>query len=211
MEPQVISEGPGVRGGSTVNAPDTALQLLLEDHKALSDVIEALEVRLPEISRRDPETLDLLANLIDYIAEYPDQVHHPREDRIIERLIDKGLTPSERIIVELTVTQHAELGAATARMAVDIDAVLAKAQDAGPQLEHDTRIYLAMQKEHMRREEQQLFPVALRLFTATDWAEIEASETAVPDPLKESRLDRYASLLALLDGYRSAGLAITRG
>lgn len=183
----------------TLNAPSPALQMLLEDHKTLGGVIDALELCLPQISQRDPYTLDLLANLIDYIAEYPDQVHHPREDRIIEHLIDKGLTPSERIIVELTVAQHAELAAATASMELDIDALLSKQQGAGMQLDHDARIYLAMQKEHMRREEQQLFPMAVRLLTATDWSEIKASETDVPDPLRESRLNRYASLLALLD------------
>jgi len=197
----VASESSVGHGGGITSAPSIALRLLLEDHKTLCTVIEALEVRLPEVARRDPETLDLLANLIDYIAEYPDQVHHPREDRIIERLIDKGLTPSERIIVELTVAQHAELAAATARMETDIDALLSKQHDAGVQFDHDARIYLAMQKEHMRREEQQLFPVAVRLFTAMDWKEIEASEPEVPDPLQESRLDRYASLLALLDGH----------
>ncbi len=192
-------------------APNQVLKLLLEDHRTLSDVVEALESRLSGNSRRDPETLDLLANLIDYITEYPDQVHHPREDRIIERLIDKGLTPSERTIVELTVAQHAELGAATARMAVDMDALLARESDAGEQLDHDTRAWLAMQKEHMRREEQQLFPVASRLFTAKDWAEIEASEPEVPDPLVESRQDRYASLLALLDEHRTSRPTTTRG
>jgi len=198
----VTAENPATHAGSPEKSPGLVLQRLLEDHKSLCDVIEALEIRLPQISKRDPDTLDLLANLIDYIAEYPDQVHHPREDRIIERLIDKGLTPSERIIVELTVAQHAELGAATARMEVDVDALLSKQRDAGLQLDHDAKIYLAMQKEHMRREEQQLFPMAVRLFTPADWSEIEAGEPEVPDPLRESRLSRYASLVALLDERR---------
>ncbi len=198
----MTAENSGTRAGSTESAPGLALQLLLEDHKTLGKVIEALEMRLPQISKRDPDTLDLLANLIDYIAEYPDRVHHPREDRIIERLIDKGLTPSERIIVELTVAQHAELGAATTRMEVDIDALLSRQRDAGVQLDQDAKIYLAMQKEHMRREEQQLFPMAVRLFTPADWREIEAGEPEVPDPLRESRLSRYASLVALLDERR---------
>jgi hemerythrin-like domain-containing protein len=198
----VTTENSGTRTGSTVDAPGLALQLLLEDHKTLCEVIDALETRLPQVSKRDPETLDLLANLIDYIAEYPDRVHHPREDRIIERLIDKGLTPSERTVVELTVSQHAELGAATARMEVDMDALLSKQRDAGVQLDHDARVYLAMQKEHMRREEQQLFPMAVRLFTPADWSEIAAGEPEVPDPLRESRLSRYASLLALIEGHR---------
>ena len=198
----MTAENSGTRAGSTKSAPGLVLQLLLEDHKTLGEVIEALEMRIPQISKRDPDTLDLLANLIDYIAEYPDQVHHPREDRIIERLIDKGLTPSERIIVELTVAQHAELGGLTARMEVDIDALLSRQRDAGVQLDRDAKIYLAMQKEHMRREEQQLFPMAVRLFTPADWREIEAGEPEVPDPLREGRLSRYASLVALLDERR---------
>lgn len=196
------AENSGTAADSTESAPSLALQLLLEDHKTLGEVIEALEMRLPQISKRDPDTLDLLANLIDYIAEYPDRVHHPREDRIIERLIDKGLTPSERMIVELTIAQHAELGATTARMEVDIDALLSRQSDAGVQLDQDAKTYLAMQKEHMRREEQQLFPMAVRLFTPADWREIEAGEPEVPDPLRESRLSRYASLVALLDERR---------
>ena len=187
-----------------------ALTRLLEDHRALGEVIMAFEVRLDRLTQRDPETLDLLASLVDYVAEYPGRVHHPREERIIDRLVDKGLTPGERVVVEVTVRQHAELASATAQLESDIDALLARQRDAGVHFDHDIRAYLALQKEHMRREEQQLFPMAVRLFSKADWRDIEAAEPDDPDPMMESRLERYANLLALVDSHRSQGTLLDR-
>jgi len=180
---------------------------LLEDHRHLTRILDALASHLEPADLCDPEALDLLANLVDYVAEYPERVHHPREDRINERLVDTGLTPGERVLVELTVAQHAELAAFTARLESDIDAVLSHGAEANSRFLADMQGYFAMQKEHMRREEQQLFPMALRLLSADDWNEIVQSERGIDNPTHEALMARYRSLYDLAD---SADGSVTR-
>ncbi|MCP5182645.1 MAG: hemerythrin domain-containing protein [Pseudomonadales bacterium] len=168
---------------------------LTVDHRRLAFMLDVLETRLADSGELDADLLVLLDCLIDYIREYPQTVHHPREERITERLVDKGLTPGERVVVELTMTQHVDLSAATDKLGRDVTALLAREADAVPVFVTDVRRYLELQREHMRREEQQLFPLAMRLLTDADWNEVEAAEPNTTDPVYESRQDRYRALM----------------
>lgn len=178
---------------------------LLDEHRRLDTVFSVFEQYTRQRMSHDPAQLDLLSCLADYVVEYPERVHHPREDLITEQLVDKGLTPGERVLVELTVSQHAELAGWTARIARDVDQMLAHGKRADERFRADVLAWIDLQRHHMRREEQQLFPLAIRLLSAEDWREIERSDTRVPDPVSESRLDRYRSLYDLVSSFKSSG------
>ena len=134
--------------------PPPTLVRLLDDHRRLDAILAVVDRHLQDGSIQDPAILDLLACLTDYVNEYPERIHHPREDLVTERLVDKGLTPGERVLVELTVSQHAELAARTQRVAQDVDRLLMHRRGADAAFRQDVRRYLEMQRDHMKREEQ---------------------------------------------------------
>lgn len=171
---------------------------LLEDHRRLEAVMGVFDRHVHDGTLHQHQVLDLLSCLTDYIAEYPEQVHHPREDQITDRLVDKGLTPGERVLIELTVSQHAELSALTQRIAEDVDRILAGRAEADISFHADVGQYLELQRQHMRREEQQLFPLAARMLTSEDWREIEAEIARSTGPQEEARDERYRSLFDLV-------------
>lgn len=178
---------------------------LMNEHRQLDTVFSIFERSAEERLVHDPAMLDLLASLADYVVEYPERVHHPREDLITDRLVDKGLTPGERVLVELTVSQHAELAGWTARIARDVNQMLAHGQQADLRFAADVRAWTTLQRNHMRREERQLFPLAIRLLSAEDWRHIELEDTRVPDLVDEARLDRYRSIYELVRAMQANG------
>ena len=172
---------------------------LREDHARLGRAVTAMRAHIGSRDRDERGAwLDLLASLVDYVAEYPDVVHHPREDRLFERLVDQGLTPAERQLVAMNLAEHAKLAEATERLMADVDAVLAGATLSETDLATHALNYLDLQVEHMRREEAQLFPLAERLLSEADFEALDQELAAQRDPLFEQRATRYDDLLEFI-------------
>ena len=171
------------------------LDRLHKDHARLARILDALEATAARC--RDGARgalLDKLATLVDYIAEYPDAVHHPLEDRIFAHMNRKQLTEQERRVLEDNVAQHEELAAATRDLVAAIDALLRNTQAAGAELQPKVDGYVELQRQHMRNEEGLVFPLARATFSETDWASLEQDDAQSHDPLFDRRLSRYESL-----------------
>ncbi len=183
--------------GEHQSGNDEALVLsrLEEDHHHLSKVMRVLEAQLARRNDDDEEVdWSLLAEVLAYVSEYPDAVHHPLEDRMFDKVLDKGLTPAERELVHFNLSQHAEIIGATSRLAADIDRILNDiVVPIDVVVEHCER-YLDMQRSHMRNEQVHLFPLAQRLLEEADWREIAEELARQEDPMFKLRQGRYDSL-----------------
>ena len=168
---------------------------LEEDHHHLTKVMRVLEAQL---ARRDSDDDDvdwsLLAEVLAYVSEYPDAVHHPLEDRMFDKVLDKGLTPAERELVHFNLSQHAEIIGATAQLSADIDRILNDIVVPIEVVVDHCRRYLDMQRSHMRNEQVHLFPLAERLLDDDDWREIAQELESHEDPMFKLRQGRFDSL-----------------
>lgn len=170
-------------------------QQLCRDHRNMQQLLDAFEQLLADFGRRerDPATLGLILDALDYISVYPDRWHHPLEDLAMERLRTKpaaNMVPADR-----TMAEHKALTAATRRMnllfyAIANDAAVERTQLFGP-----AREYLTLQRQHMERENREVFPQLERLLTAEDWEQIERQLQVQRDPLFNRGLrEMYDSL-----------------
>ena len=171
------------------------LRRLHTDHKHIGRVLTVLEnqIRKLDDDGEGPD-FDLLANLIDYISEYPDAIHHPLEDQLFDHLVNKGLTPSERKLVFANLGKHVEIIAATKKLAQDVATVLNGAVISAIRLKEHVDEYIHTQRSHMWVEEQQLFPLAEHMFSDEDWVQLEQLCEAAQDPLFDKTLARYEDL-----------------
>ena len=171
------------------------LQRLHQDHRRLALLLQALEAQGQACSQGARGAhLDQLMAVVDYIVEYPDNVHHPLEDRIFAELQQKSLTAEEAQVLADNVAQHAKLTAATSKLSADIDTLIGGPAQGLAELQQHVGQYVELQRQHMRNEEERVFPLALRKFSDTDWEGLEALDEQTHDPLFERRLSRYESL-----------------
>ena len=143
------------------------LERLGEDHARIAAVIRELgELIDPLSSELDWQRLSELMEFLDYFA---DRVHHPLEDRLFDRLTEKGLTPTERHLVFRNMGQHQRISANTESLSS-----LVRTAQQGAAVDEDAfreaaMSYIGLQRRHMRFEEAHLFPLLESAFDNDDW------------------------------------------
>jgi hemerythrin-like domain-containing protein len=160
--------------------PPVLIERLGKDHARIAAVVR----ELAELTETLGEVLDWqrLSELVEFLDYYADRVHHPLEDRLFDRLVNKGLTPTERHLVVRNLAQHQEIRTLTEALARQIDL----ARKGGAVDLDDFRElaanYLGLQRRHMRFEESHLFPLLEAEFDNEDWNALMGILKDSPEP-----------------------------
>ena len=152
-----------------------------QDHARLRRVLDLLEELLDRFHEGDEPDYELMDELLEYMDSYADIVHHPTEDLIFQRLIDKGVEPSE--VFTIPMRQHAGLSQLTKDFRQSLLGILSEEVLLREDVEAAGRALVGNQRGHLIQEEREAFPLALEQLTEADWAEIEAAAPAVEDPV----------------------------
>jgi len=114
-----------------------------------------------------------IADCLEFLDHYADQVHHPLEDRIFDVVLHKGLTPTERHLVFRNLGQHQDLMTRTEVLReMTSSAVAGEVVDAAAFVESLDE-YLSLQRRHMKFEEMHIFPLLLARLDNADWNELQ--------------------------------------
>ncbi len=177
------------------------LSQLRKDHENQAALIDLLERQIVGFGRGERTDYEIVKGVLDYCLSYPEQYHHPREDRVY--LILRQRRPDLADAIGQLVREHDELAALTRGVAHAVAQVLADTE--GPQKWFGTVAlrFVRTYRDHMDREDGDMFPAAERCLTPADWLEIEAATPDADDPLFGDRVEkRFESLrdhLLLLD------------
>lgn len=160
------------------------------DHQRLAKVLHELEIVANDVDRGTAGS-DQLFCLLDYLAEYPHQIHHPTEDLVFDELLKKPLTTEQQQIVEGNAMQHKELEKKTAELMDSVD-------DADFRDNETLREYVTLQRNHMGYEESVVFQMATELFSDADWQAVATHKERLHDPLFDAAEHRFAALFECL-------------
>jgi len=166
---------------------------LRRDHRNMGVILDIVEEEMSVYSESRVPDFDVLRLIAEYALNYPDLVHHPKEDLIFERLVARD--PDAHPIVGHLAEEHRRLADLTRRFA---SAIADAAQDAElPRewLDSLTREYLMANRFHMQVEEQHFLPRAMAILTDEDWAAINERARPADDPVfGEKVTDAYLRL-----------------
>ncbi|MGI9331926.1 MAG: hemerythrin domain-containing protein [Gammaproteobacteria bacterium] len=174
------------------------LDELSEDHKNVARLLKLLGRQLDAVAAADDADIELMIDAMRYMTGYPDRVHHPKEDLMFERLLDRD--PDSADIVEHLRGQHeelAELGQAflhTVQLVCDGSMVEREA------FEETGRKYVELLRDHMREENEIAFPLARDMLTEEDWAYASDAFAGARDPIFGGIADQsFKELLEHID------------
>jgi len=166
---------------------------LRTDHRnmvQLLDLLDAETVRLTESGEPD---FDFLYDIMTYMSEYPDAVHHPKEDLIYTHIKAKHDNIDESL--QHIETDHHALGQASKEIRRDIEAINADGVVNRESLVAELRKYSEDLRKHMYWEERDLFELADSMKDDEEWAAMLESHNMVRDPLFGSQVEkRYQKL-----------------
>jgi hemerythrin-like domain-containing protein len=174
---------------------------LKSEHRSISAVLHGLKelARMAQDAKVRPR-FQVLRSMLRYMDEYPERLHHPKEnDHIFSRLVARE--PSARLLVEELQAEHEE----GAHLIRELERSLLFFEEGWPagarEFQQAVDAYADFHWKHMRKEEQQLMPLAERALTAEDWKAINAAFAENRDPvagLQERDFEQLFSRIANL-------------
>jgi hemerythrin-like domain-containing protein len=181
----------GTHGMATATEP---LAALYSEHRSIAAVLAALEALVRERRDRrakiDPRVFRAALYYLDVFAE---REHHPKEEQALFARLRSRTREADAVLDELG-REH-ESGERAMR---ELEQALVRFEEGGdaefPAFAAAVERFIGRYREHMRKEERDVMPLARRVLDAADWAAIEAAFAAHRDPLAGAGTDDYDAL-----------------
>ena len=169
------------------------LQALHEDHVNLSRLLTLVKRELERSARGEDIDYSTMLDVLDYIENYADNVHHMHENAIYDRL--KQSHPERAAMVDELSNEHRRLSESTLHASQLLSAALNDVIVDRQKVEESVASYVAEQFEHMGMEEREVFPLIQQTFEAADWQYITEQFQRRDDPLFGAQIEnRYRTL-----------------
>ena len=171
-----------------------AMRIIYDEHRSISAVLSGLKA-LAQMAR-DPAVrpdFAVFRAMVYYIDAFPERMHHPKEDiHLFARLLIRN--PGSRALIDDLQSEHIQ----GARLVRDLEQALLAYEQTWPvgseRFAAVVESYAQFHWNHMRREENDLMPLAEKALTGEDWAAIEAAFAGNEDPIAGLRERDFAQL-----------------
>lgn len=159
-----------------------AIAIIQDEHRAITAVIEGLRHLLAEIAAgRMAADHALLGAMFHYIEAFPEKLHHPKEDRyLFERL--RARRPDAGALLDGLEREHAVGRERFDELKARWESYRADPAALGPFVDGVER-YARFHWRHMRKEEDEVLPLAAQALAAEDWQAIDAAFASNSDPV----------------------------
>jgi len=179
-----------------------ALAIIEDEHRAITAVIEGLRHVLAEMRAGTmPPEPTLVGAMFHYIEQFPERLHHPKEDDFLfERL--RARRPDAAPLLDSLQREHAIGRERFGQLLRHYERFVADPSTIGTFADAVDR-YADFHWKHMRREEDEVMPLAAQALTADDWAGIDAAFASNADPIvgvdaRKAFRELFRRLVALL-------------
>jgi len=163
------------------------------DHRNMRLLLDLVEAEMEAYRTGGVADFELLEMIGRYILDYPDLIHHPREDLVFERLLQRD--PGARETVGDLVADHRRLAQVTQRFAAAVAEAARDVELPRAWLEGLLHEFLQASRAHMQAEERNFLPRAMAHLTDEDWAAIDERLAGPADPVfGERRAGAYLRL-----------------
>ncbi len=182
------------------------VRMLRKEHTDMAILLDLLERQIAVFKQGGAADFGIVRGILDYYLSYPDLYHHPKEDLIYHRLHARA--PEQAESVQGLLAAHDELAHLTRRFAsATVDEMLHGGEVPREWFASLARKFIDTNRRHLATEEETFFPLALRVLTDQDWAEIDAQVTDRDDPLFGGAVEERFQALheSILDLERASG------
>jgi hemerythrin-like domain-containing protein len=164
-----------------------------QEHRNFAKLLDLLDAQIRRFHDGETPDYQLMLDAINYMVDYADRVHHPKEDVVFERLAVR--VPASRSIIEGLQDEHEQLAATGQVLLSSLDSVVSGLMLKRGSVEDEAQRYIAAFRRHMQAEEGDVITAAAATLTEQDWREIQRIEADMEDPLFGARLEaRFESL-----------------
>ena len=163
--------------------PHATLTIIRDEHQALAAMLRSLGMLLAEHRRKGvPPDFDVLRAMLLYVDEFPEKLHHTKESELLFPMLRSRSAEAADVLDKLD-HDHAQGEKAIRDLEHDLLAYEVLGGDRAASFEKSVNRYIDFYLAHMGVEESQVLPLAQRVLTDADWAELDAAFMKNRDPL----------------------------
>jgi len=184
----------------------SATNELRTEHRAIERMLAVLEEASNRLEHGQRVRPEVFRQAVDFVRNFADRCHHAKEEEnLFPRMEARGV-PRQGGPIGVMLFEHEEGRAYVGAIAEAIDAYEADGQSVAPTIAENARGYVDLLRQHIMKEENVLFPMADRVLSAADQAELDRRfEQIETERMGPGVHERYHRLLDELE--REMGLA----
>jgi len=157
------------------------MEKLQKDHRNLERILDLLTSQLDQFLAGRESDFDLKIELLEYMEAYADQGHHPLENVMFT--VAKPLVGEQADLLDRLMQQHQELAQLTRTFRNSLENIYQGGVMPRDELEVQGREFIALQRQHIALEEQDVFPLLDEVLREQDWAAIIEQSPNHDDPV----------------------------
>jgi hypothetical protein len=174
-------------------------ELLKRDHEIIERVFAAMDASFGRAGGPSP---DLVGMLVEFLDGYADRCHNQKEEQHLFPLLEAHGVPRHGGPLAVMLQEHEQAKALLARLVLAGRSFAGGDSSALPELRETFEAYAALCKDHYWKENDILYPLALRVLSDADGAAVAKGIEAVEAALGPDTRARY---------YRMAESIIAQG
>jgi hemerythrin-like domain-containing protein len=164
-----------------------ALTIIRDEHRTISAILHGMEYLVAKI-RKGNKKVDprVFHAMLYYLDTFSERAHHPKEDLFLFKALRSRGAGAEALITELE-KEHAGGENALRRLAQALNRYEEGGDKEFPGFQRAVERFVGSYRDHMRKEEELLFPLAEELLKEADWAVIDQAFAENRDSLSGMR------------------------
>jgi hemerythrin-like domain-containing protein len=164
-----------------------ALSIIREEHRSIGAILHGMQYLVNDIrTHKTKVDTRVFRAMIYYLDTFSERMHHPKEDRYVLAPLRSLGGRAESIASELEA-EHAQGGSALRRL----EQFLVRYEEGGnkefPAFARAVDEFVADYWKHMRKEEDEVLPLAEKLLDESAWRGIDRAFEENADPLASER------------------------
>lgn len=161
---------------------NSALNIIYDEHRSLAAVVQGLRYLVNENARGQAKPdFALLRAIVAYLDEFPQKLHHPKEEAFLFARLQLRTRTADAIIAQLK-KQHVQDALLVDVLHTALDRFESGTDDGFKEFSRAAEEYSSDILSHMALEEASLLPLACRHLSGEDWVEIGVAFGANGDP-----------------------------
>ncbi len=158
-----------------------ALDDLRAEHRFMGKLLDMLQEQVRLIAEDRRPGGELLLEIVQYFTSFPDLFHHPKEDLILRRLVERYPAMAETI--QTLEAEHEEGGRELKRFARAVVKLVLHPEADQDRFLSAALAFMESERRHVAWEEKSFFEVAEKVLSSREWEEIDAQLGALIKPL----------------------------
>tara|TARA_B100001057_G_scaffold464824_1_gene520344 strand:- start:722 stop:1273 length:552 start_codon:yes stop_codon:yes gene_type:complete len=147
------------------------IERIRREHGYMARLLAVLNNKLELLKQEQEINYSLIAEVVHYLMNHSDKVHHPKEDVIYHYYLKQY--GSDQAIEDLEL-EHQLLSEKTVDFLGVVDMILQDAVVPQQVFIDLLESFVKAQRKHMEYEEKQILPMIVQAFRVKDWQKVES-------------------------------------